>query len=80
MLIKHDFVINRQCEPELVNAVRELGQSHLMATTAEYISELKRPITTDRNTVYLFARNYDVDVCNSKKLLELPGIKNAISS
>ncbi|KAJ8045597.1 Spectrin beta chain, non-erythrocytic 1 [Holothuria leucospilota] len=76
-LIPHHLIlreVHRQKEGDLIAAVQELSRGCPPSKdTIHLITELQRPLPSDASPVRLFARNYDVDKCNSECLLGMKG-------
>lgn len=68
-------IIHRQCDTMLINAINELERGTPLPPTVAFINSLSRPLSEDmeKNSVYLFARNIDVDLFNHDKVQGLPG-------
>ena len=68
-------IIHRQCDTMLINAINELERGTPSPPTVAFINSLSRPLSEDmeHNSVYLFARNIDVDLLNHDKEPGLPG-------
>jgi hypothetical protein len=68
-------IIHRQCDTMLINAINELERGTPSPPTVAFINSLSRPLSEDmeNNSVYLFARNIDVDLFNNDKVQGLPG-------
>jgi len=59
----------------LINAINELERGTPSPPTVAFINSLSRPLSEDmdKHSVYLFARNIDVDLFNHDKVQGLPG-------
>ena len=66
-------LIHRQTDNALITAVNELERGVLSAQSIAFVYSLSCPLTQDmmENSVYLFARNLDVDLFNYEKVLRV---------
>ena len=65
--------VQRQDEPQLIQAIRELSDGSVTNATCLYLETLDRPLPPNLNPVYLYARNFDVTMKNYDLLHELQG-------
>lgn len=61
-------VFNRQSNPQLVSAIRELSRCELSVDTSDFLHSLKRPLSSDSEPIHLFGTNYEVDLHNTTSL------------
>lgn len=68
-------LIHRQTDNALITAVNELERGVLSAQSIAFVYSLSCPLTQDmmENSVYLFARNLDVDLFNYEKVQGIKG-------
>ena len=67
----HLNTVHRQKDLDLVHAINELCKGHPSERTHKLMQSLKRPITVQDDTVFIFGTNYDVDFYNHMKLQEV---------
>ena len=65
--------VMRQDEADLICAVSELEKGELSTETIELITSLSRPLSKDQHPIYLYARNFYVDLHNYEIMSNMPG-------
>jgi ATP-dependent DNA helicase PIF1 len=65
--------IHRQSDSDLITCINELETGNLSDTSVAFLYSLSRPIRNQDEAVQLFARNFDVDVFNHKKVQHMSG-------
>lgn len=65
--------VYRQEERDLITAISELATATVSEKTDMLLKKLSREIPNCDNPVKIYARNYDVDVHNAEKLMQLTG-------
>lgn len=65
----------RQSEPTLIRAIHDTSTGNITEKTHRFLLSLSRPLPLDTPPVYLFANNYDAELCNAAKLAEFSGEK-----
>jgi hypothetical protein len=63
----------RQDEAYLICAVSELEKGELSTETIELMTSLSRPLSKDQCPIYLYARNFYVDLHNYEIMSNMPG-------
>jgi ATP-dependent DNA helicase PIF1 len=65
--ISHVVVLNdimRQHDPDLIKAIHELAVGELSPESIQFLDNLSRPLPPGPDPVFLFSRNFDVEMTN----------------
>ncbi|VDI27813.1 Hypothetical predicted protein [Mytilus galloprovincialis] len=63
----------RQDEPDFVKAIHDISRGELPTDTHNLLKRLQRPLPPGNDPIRLFARNFDREVYNASRLLDLEG-------
>ncbi|CAG2186795.1 PIF1 [Mytilus edulis] len=75
-VFRHKIVLDkvmRQDEPDFVKAIHDISRGELPTDTHNLLKRLQRPLPPGNDPIRLFARNFDREVYNASRLLDLEG-------
>ncbi|CAC5386233.1 PIF1 [Mytilus coruscus] len=75
-VFRHKIVLDkvmRQDEPDFVKAIHDISRGELPTDTHNLLKRLQRPLPPGNDPIRLFARNFDREVYNASRLIDLEG-------
>ncbi|CAC5408438.1 PIF1 [Mytilus coruscus] len=75
-VFRHKIVLDkvmRQDEPDFVKAIHDISRGELPTDTRNLLKRLQRPLPPGNDPIRLFARNFDREVYNASRLIDLEG-------
>ena len=74
---RHKFILQkviRQDEPDLIQAVNDVSKGNLPTETYNLLRRLQRPLPPGDGPTRLFATNFEKEVYNVSRLIDLEGV------